>query len=145
MIDMGLIEDENLIYGVEPQKVICEGQYTISITHLEEPITTCSFTIPFNIEFWNVGALGGAEFAGASFTWSYVDFYWAECEAYQMTEKTSSGEFSGGPNGLASITWASIQLISGQMGSLSYSDEDETMTGTCTILSPAAFAGWTGP
>jgi hypothetical protein len=147
LIDMGLVEDENLIYGVEPQKVTCEGNYTFSMTRADEDETaqTCSFSVPFSLEFWNVGALGGAEFAGASFTWSFVDFYWKDCNLNKMTETTSIGEFSGGPNGHASIAWASIQLSSGQMASLSYSDEDEVMSGTCTILSPAAFAGWTGP
>ncbi|MFN2302503.1 MAG: hypothetical protein ACK2TV_02105, partial [Anaerolineales bacterium] len=147
LIDMGLVEDENLIYGVEPQKVSCEGNYTITISHLDEDENeqSCSFNIPFSLEFWNVGALGGAEFAGATYTWSYVNFYWDGCEAYQMTETTSNGEFSGGPNGHASATWANFQLSSGQTASLSYSDEDEVMTGTCTILNPSAFAGWTGP
>ncbi len=29
LIDMGLVEDDNLIYGVEPRKVSCTGTYTI--------------------------------------------------------------------------------------------------------------------
>jgi hypothetical protein len=145
LIDMGLIEDESLIYGVEPQKVTCEGEYIITITYLDEPVSTCAYTIPFSLEFWNVGSLGGAEFAGATFTWSYVNFQWSDCSVDKMTETTSTGEFSGGPNGSMSAGWASIQLSSGQMASLSYSDEDETMSGNCTILNPSAFAGWTGP
>ena len=147
MIDMGLVEDENLIYGVEPQKVSCAGNYTFTMTRANEDETTqsCSFSIPFSLEFWNVGSLGGAEFSGASFTWSFVNFQWSDCSVDTMTETTSTGDFSGGPNGSMSAGWASIQMSSGQMASLSYSDEDETMSGTCTILSPSAFAGWTGP
>ncbi len=148
LIDMGLIKDENLIYGVEPQKVTCEGNYTFTNSRQKDedkPVETCSFTIPFKLEFWNVGALGGSEFAGATFTWSYVNFYWSQCELDQMTERSDDGEFSGGPNGHSSIAWATIQLMSGQTGSLSYSDEDEVMSGTCTISNPDSFAGWTGP
>ena len=147
MIDMGLVEDENLIYGVEPQKVSCEGNYTFTMTRANEDETTqsCSFSIPFSLEFWNVGSLGGAEFAGASFTWSFVNFQWSDCSVDTMTETTSTGDFSGGPNGSMSAGWASIQMSSGQMASLSYSDEDETMSGTCTMLNSSAFAGWTGP
>jgi hypothetical protein len=145
LIDMGLIEDENLIYGVEPQKVTCEGEYIYTNTNSEEPISTCVFTMPFTLEFWNVGALGGAEYAGATFNWSYVNFHRDGCDAYQLDERVSTGEFSGGPNGSMSAGWASIQLSAGQMASLSYSDEDETASGTCTILIPSAFAGWTGP
>ena len=150
LIDMGLIEDENLIYGVEPQKVTCEGNYAFTMTQSseegeDETTQTCSFSIPFSLEFWNVGSQGGAEFAGATFTWSFVNFQWSDCSVDKMTETTSTGEFSGGPNGSMSAGWASIQLSSGQMASLSYSDEDEVMSGTCTILNSAAFAGWTGP
>ena len=148
LIDMGLIEDENLIYGVEPKKVTCEGNYNWTYSRQKDedkPVETCSFTIPFTLEFWNVGALGGSEFAGATFTWSYVDFHWTQCELNQMTERSDDGEFSGGPNGHSGIVWATIQLMSGQTGSISYSDEDEVMSGTCTISNPESFAGWTGP
>ncbi len=141
LIDMELVEDDNLIYGVEPKKVFCEGVYTYTNTQL---VKSCSFSIPFSLEFWNVGALGGADFAGASFSWQYVDFN-ADCKATQLSTRTTSGSFSGGPNGHMNTTWASIQLSAGEMGSLSYSDEDETMSGSCTISNPAAFAGWTGP
>ena len=145
LIDMGLVEDDNMIYGVEPKKVSCTGTYTYSNTHLTEPVKTCSFSIPFSLEFWNVGAAGGAEYAGATFNWQYVDFKWADCKTSQIANKSTSGSFSGGPNGNTTVGCASIQLSAGEMGSLSYSDEDETMSGTCTISNPSAFAGWTGP
>jgi len=137
--------DDNLIYGVEPKKVFCEGVYTYTSTHLSEPVKSCSFSIPFSLEFWNVGALGGDDFAGATFNWQHVEFKYADCKATQISTRTTPGSFSGGPNGHMNITWASIQLSAGEMGSLSFSDEDETASGSCTISNPAAFAGWTGP
>lgn len=145
LIDMGLVEDKNLIYGVEPQKVVCEGEYNLIIMHFEEPVKSCTFSVPFSIEFWNVGALGGADFAGASFYWQYVNFNWDDCSVSSYGENISSGEFSGGPNGHMKIGWATIQLSAGKTGSLSYSDDDETMSGQCTVSNPAAFNGWTGP
>jgi len=138
-------EDENLIYGVKPEKIICEGEYTTTVTNLDEPDQTCSFIVPFTLEFWNVGTLGSAEYGEATFYWSYVNFQWGTCIVDQMTETTSTGTFSGGPNGLATAAWASIQLTAGQTGTLSYSDEDESAYGTCIIDNPAAFSGWTGP
>jgi hypothetical protein len=147
LIDMGLIEDENLIYGVEPQKVTCEGSYIATYTELDEddnPIS-CAYTVPFTLELWNVGALGGAEYAGATLNWSYVNYDWSGCTLNELGERSTSGEFSGGPNGNMSAGWASIQMYSGESASISFSDEDERVSGTCTILNPSAFAGWTGP
>jgi len=138
-------EDAELTYGVKPQKVICEGNYITTVTNVEDPDETCSFDVPFKLEFWNVGAVGGVEYAGATLYWHYVDFQWGSCSVDKMTETTSTGTSSGGPNGLASVEWASIQLSSGLTGSLSYSDEDESASGTCTIENPAVFSGWTGP
>lgn len=144
LIDMGLIEDENLIHGVEPQKVTCTGDYVVTFTNVyeDDSVRTCSFTIPFSIEFWNVGALGGAEYSGASFTWSYVNFLYDGCKIENLTERISTGEFSGGPNGHATISWASFSLNSGATASLSYSADDEYASGSCTILNPSAFSGW---
>lgn len=144
LIDMGLIEDENLIHGVEPQKVTCTGDYVSTFTEVyeDESARVCSFTMPFSIEFWNVGALGGAEYSGASLTWSFVSFKYADCSIGNLEERVSTGEFSGGPNGHATIGWANFSLNSGVTASVSYSDEDEYVSGSCTILNPSAFSGW---
>ncbi|HPX96435.1 MAG TPA: hypothetical protein PK057_08370 [Brevefilum fermentans] len=144
LIDMGLIEDENLIHGVEPQKVTCTGDYVITFTNVYDDGSTrvCSFTIPFSLEFWNVGALGGAEYSGASYTWSYVNFLWDDCSVDNLGERVSTGEFSGGPDGHATIGWANFSLNSGATASISFSDEDENVSGSCTILNTSAFSGW---
>ena len=141
----GYLEDENLIYGVEPQKVTCEGQYKYSNTRLEEPVKTCSFNVSFRVEFWNVGVLGSEEFAGATFYWNFVNFDWEGCAITSTPDKISTGQFSGGPNGSMTLDWAFIQISAGQTGTITYSDADETISGTCTISNPAAFSGWTGP
>jgi hypothetical protein len=138
-------EAEALIYGVRPEKIVCEGEYTTTTTNLDDTDQTCSFIVPFTLEFWNVGALGGADYVGATLYWSYVDFQWGDCSVTKMTETTSIGEFSGGPDGNANVAWASIQLNTGETGSLSYEDEDELAEGTCTIDNPAVFSGWTEP
>ena len=136
---------ESLISGVLPQEVICEGNYTTTLTNLANPDETCTYAVPFTLVFYNVGAYGEGEYAAATFHWSYVDFEYDDCEINEMVDKTSTGVFSGGPNGLASVAWASIQLSSGLTGSLSFSDENEYASGTCTVLNPSAFSGWTGP
>ena len=145
LADGGYIEDENLIHGLEPQKVTCEGQYSYNNTRLEEPVKTCSFNMPFRVEFWNVGVLGGEEFAGATFYWNFVSFDWEGCAITSTPDKISTGQFSGGPNGSMTLGWAFIQISSGQIGTITYSDADETISGTCTINNSAAFSGWTGP
>lgn len=138
-------EAESLIYGVKPEKMTCEGEYTTTATNLENTDEICSFIVPFMLEFWNVGALGGLDYEGVTFYWSYVDFNWGDCTVTKMTDTTSTGQFSGGPGGSINVTWASIQLKYGQTAILSYNDEDESVEGTCTIDKPAAFSGWTGP
>ena len=138
LIDMGLIEDENLIYGVEPDKVTCEGSYVATYTELDtdgNPVA-CSYTVPFSLELWNVGALGGAEYGGATLNWSYVNYDLSGCKLNELGERSTTGDFSGGPNGHMSAGWASIQLYSGESASISFSDEDENVSGTCSILNP---------
>ena len=127
------------------EKMTCEGEYTTTATNLENTDEICSFIVPFMLEFWNVGALGGLDYEGVTFYWSYVDFNWGDCTITKMTDTTSTGQFSGGPGGSINVTWASIQLKYGQTAILSYNDEDESVEGTCTIDKPAAFSGWTGP
>jgi hypothetical protein len=145
LIEMGLMEEENLIHGVEPKKVTCEGQYTATFTRTEEPVKSCSYNMAFRLEFWNVGALGGAEYGGASFYWNYVSFDYDDCAITSTPEKTTTGQFSGGPNGSLTAGWANVQITSGQTGTLNYTDADEVVSGSCTINNPSAFAGWTGP
>ena len=145
MIALATWEAENLIYGVEPQKVICEGDYTLTMTRLTEPVKSCSFTVPFTLEMYNVGALGGDEFSEATFYWSYVDFQWPDCSVEKMTDTLSTGTFSGGPNGHTDVAWANIQLYTGQTGSVTFTDEDESVSGRCAINNPSVFSGWTGP
>jgi len=99
----------------------------------------------FRLEFWNVGALGGAEYGGASFYWNYVSFDYDDCAITSTPEKTTTGQFSGGPNGSLTAGWANVQITSGQTGTLNYTDADEVVSGSCTINNPSAFAGWTGP
>jgi len=138
-------EAESLIHGVKPEKIVCEGEYTTIVTNLDDTDQTCSFNVQFTLEFWNVGALGGADYGVATLYWSYIDFDWGSCHINKMTETTSTGDFSGGPDGHASVTWASIQLRDGETGSVSYEDENESVTGTCIIDNPEVFTGWTKP
>ena len=145
LLDMGLVEDEDLVYGVKPQKVTCDGEYTITITRLKEPQKNCSYIVSFSLDFWNAGSLGGAEYAGANYDWTYIDFSWEDCAVTAYTDKLTTGTFSGGPNGTLTAGWAYVQLNAGQSASLYYSDEDEIISGTCTISNTAAFSGWNGP
>ena len=138
-------EAEALIYGVRPEKIICEGEYTTTVTNLDQPSEVCSFDVAFTLEFWNVGAKGGIDYGEATLYWSYVDFQWGSCSVDKMTDTTSIGEFSGGPDGKASVAWASIQISDGEKGSLTYDDENESAEGTCTIDNPAVFSGWSEP
>jgi|GEM_PF-1262847 hypothetical protein len=144
LIDKGLIKDPNLIYGVEPQKVFCEGDYTYLF---EAEGARCEYTFGFSVEFWNVGALGGPEYADAIFTIDNPNISpWNNCELNAVNPSVSTITFSGGPNGDFPSDFSGMTLSSGS--TISFSTPPDSVlkaSGECTVQNPEAFNGWTGP
>lgn len=147
LIDKGLIEDPNLIYGVEPQKVFCEGDYTYLFEVEGEFPTRCEYTLGFSVEFWNVGSLGGPEYADAIFTIENPNISpWNNCELNAVNPSMTTITFSGGPNGEFQVEFFSMTLSSGS--TISFSTPPDSVlivSGECTVQNPEAFTGWTGP
>ena len=75
-------------------------------------------TIEFRLEVWNVGSAGGTQYAEASL-WikMAIGFPYNNCEFTGFDEVTSTGTFTGGPNGVAAIDYGlagNIQFVDGQ-------------------------------
>jgi len=126
--DCPVEEDEELIYGVKPQKVVCEGGYHGDMFGISRD---------WKIEFWNVGLLGGEEYGELTSYFDGVD------ENFESKMFVDSGTFSGGPNGQITISGRKAD------GGLLYLELDEGISVndeySCMVLNPEAFDGWTGP
>ena len=123
--------DANLIHGVVPTKVTAHGSYTEAAGKWE-----------VNYEFWNVGKLGGEQYAKATMREVLIE------EAPDWTipdnEKTveSEGYFTGGPNG---TIYLSVP-IKGTLFEVSFKLKDgkEIIFNEWSFLvdNPEAFKGW---
>lgn len=121
-------KDPNLIHGVLPTKITAHGTVTDSHGGWD-----------FYFEFWNVGKLGGVQYAEATFKEVLPN------EDGGTITITFEGYFTGGPNGDGELTGGymgqnktiSIKLKDGKEVSM-----DEFSEFNCLIDNPQAFDGW---
>ncbi len=135
--------NNNLIHGIEPIKVTAHGTATNNTGVWE-----------LNADFWNVGELGGEQYAKATITevcTEPVEGIGVEQNATIVFE----GSFTGGPNGDMYLTYTySVQLRSDSTETTTYTmdlhckvkdgekivfDEGNDIS----IDNPEAFNGWT--
>ena len=125
--------DANLIHGVVPTKVTAHGNSTSADGVWES-----------NFEFWNVGKLGGEQYAEATMRAVLVEK--AEGSTISDSEKTEEweGYFTGGPNGTlylsimyeGMLTEIQLTLKDGKVISNAFEQGDIPMD------NPDAFNGW---
>jgi hypothetical protein len=109
--------DPNLIHGVLPKKVT--GSNTDDKTNNEK-----------NLEFWNVGKLGGEQYSKATYIISKDG----------KTIETYEGYFTGGPEGEFFLNSSTGKELHGKLeGGKSVVSESG---GIATIDNPEAFDGW---
>jgi hypothetical protein len=91
------------------------------------------------IEFWNVGKLGGEQYAKA--TMNVVHTEPAEGEE-QIEPRVWEGYFTGGPNGDIYLTITVNGQSSDIQGKVKDGKEVAGVGATVSIANPEAFEGW---
>jgi hypothetical protein len=120
-------KESNLIHGVVTTKVTAHRHY-------EYPDAASQLISNDDYwEFWNVGKLGGEQYARAKYTWIYyVDGVGPHTVIWE-------GNFTGGPNGDFNVeskgTTFSAKLSSGK--TIVYQNGE-----SCPVDNPEAFNGW---
>ncbi|MFA4930890.1 MAG: FecR domain-containing protein [Patescibacteria group bacterium] len=129
-------QNTNLIHGVTPTKITA----TLHDEYLDvagKPVTTDD-----SWEFWNVGVIGGDQYAKATLTIATTTMTWDGGTGEIPTTHSSSweGTFSGGPNGKLTVSSAGYsiegQLVDGQ--NIVYKNGK-----SATVNNPDAFDKWT--
>jgi len=114
--------DPNLIHGVLPTKVTAHGSFTISGANSN-----------VNVEFWNVGKLGGDQYSKVTGTMI----------PNAGDPITFDGSFTGGPNGDLNITATYNNNAIEWNFKLKDGKEIDLFGNPITVDNPEAFKGWT--
>lgn len=122
--------ETNLIHGVVPAKVTAHGSGTES----------SNTTYDWYFEFFNVGKIGGDQYAKAKLTWVST----LQDQGGGSRTSVYDGEFSGGPNGDITINIGGSQFTFDlREGKNIYGGGNFTNGGVAAVVdNPDAFNGW---